>query len=459
MDTATNGACLLLFNIPPGSFCGIDLLSFTTSPRFHGIRQLPEGWHVIFTGVNSIYSIRHGSWFYVQKNEDNSPQLILKNWNANNEELAAETDVATILKWRANIGSIWREGLTPYRQSVPQNSNEEPGELTEERGDWPQLTDCISTSVLSRITGSPSIDSWSLTSASCAKIDQDHIPGLSGKESAISPERELQFLPVNLKRTWREGAIGRERTLAARDRSWALDDLIQKQCEKPEDILGELQFCFLMVLTLNNYSCLEQWKRLLNLLLTCEEAISQRPEFFVRFLSSLRLQMEHCKDAEGGLFDLSDEGGTLLRMLLMRFRKGLEPQTFHAKVDVMDELDDLEELLKSEHGWEMNERFARRGMLQLEDGEEVEMDMGVDYEDESGDYLPVVVDLTPEQAQEFERQHNTSDRNAGVHNRNEPQAQAAKEEGQSWASGKGELTQEDEDDEEEMSLEEMDVRY
>ena len=72
------------------------------------------------------------------------------------------------------------------------------------------------------------------------------------------------------------------------------------------DVLGELQFCFLMILTLNNYSCLEQWKRILELVFTSIEAIKRWPDFFVRFLSTLRLQLQHCQDVEGGLIDLSD---------------------------------------------------------------------------------------------------------------------------------------------------------
>lgn len=62
---------------------------------------------------------------------------------------------------------------------------------------------------------------------------------------------------------------------------------------------------------------------------------------------------------------------------------------------VKTEFDKLEAWVKEEYDWELNrEVFVRRGMVQLEDGEEVELDMHDDDEDdELGEYAPMVVDL------------------------------------------------------------------
>jgi A1 cistron-splicing factor AAR2 len=156
-----------------------------------------------------------------------------------------------------------------------------------------------------------------------------------------------------------------------------------------------------MILTLNNFSCLEQWRRLLELLLTCRSAVLANPDIFIRTLSTLRLQLQHCKDAEGGLIDLADESGSLLKTLLARFRKGLEslPPGSTDVGDVMDELDDLYEYLRGEHGWRFGGDFLRSGVLELEDGEQVQMDStAFDEDDETGEFAPLIVDLTPEQA-------------------------------------------------------------
>jgi A1 cistron-splicing factor AAR2 len=384
-------AAVLLLDLPPSALAGIDLFSFTTTPRFRGIKDLPSGWHFVFTGSSTAFSVRHGIWFRVQ----DSHQLTITRWHPRDETLSTVTDEAERLRWRANVGEVWEKGLTPYRQS-----STDKAEAQDLSGDWLQLTSYISDALLRRITQGDS-EGLHLTSASSATQDLDEIPGLASSESKTHPEKELHFLPVDLKRTWRPDATGRERTDAAQDRSWALKSLMSEAGNSHGDeILGELQFCFLVVLTLNNWSCLEQWKRLLTLIFTCKTAVPTHPDLFIRAIATLRLQLMHCKDSEGGLIDLADEGGSLLRSLLTRFRKGLDSQPRIEEVqDVLDELDDLEAYLRDEHGWQFGGSFAKSGVLDLEDGEQVRMDTtAYDEEDETGEWAPQIVDLTPEQA-------------------------------------------------------------
>jgi A1 cistron-splicing factor AAR2 len=384
-------AAVLLLDLPPSALAGIDLLSFTTTPRFRGVKDLPSGWHFIFTGSSTALSLRHGLWFRVQDRH----QLTVTRWHREVEAFFAVTDAAEKLRWRANIGEVWEKGLTPYRQSSA--GKDEAQDLS---GDWLQLTSYISEALLRRITQGDS-ESLHLTSASSATQDLDEIPGLSSSESKTYPEKELHFLPIDLKRTWRPDAVGRERTEAAQDRSWALSSLMfEAGNNQGDEIIGELQFCFLVLLTLNNWSCLEQWKRLLTLLFTCKTAVPAHPDLFIRAIATLRLQLMHCKDAEGGLIDLADEGGSLLKALLTRFRKGLDALPRVEEIqDVLDELDDLEAYLRDEHGWQFGGSFAKSGVLDLEDGEQVRMDTtAYDEDDETGEWAPQVVDLTLEQA-------------------------------------------------------------
>ncbi|KAI9655033.1 MAG: hypothetical protein M1831_004993 [Alyxoria varia] len=394
-------ATVLILNLPPSAFCGINLLSFTTNPHFHGINHLPPGWHFVFTGVTNSFSLRYGAWFRVSGASNVAPELFITKWISETETLEPQTETQEVLRWRANLGSLWREGLTPYRQSASGTPGEEDP-VSEEKQDWTRMTDCVSPEILTRICGSAKASYWTLDSASSAPQDFDHIPGLTEQETHVFKEQKLGFLPIDLKQTWREGAVGRERTEAAQDRSWALQNLLESRCMKATEIIGELQFCFLMVLTLNNNSCLEQWKRILGVVLTCSKIVIERPLFFIQFLSCLRLQLEHCKDVDGGLFDLSDENNSILQINLKRFRKGLEKFSGEAKSDVMDELDELEDFMKDEYGWSGKESYVKSGMIDLEDGERVEMDMnGMDEDDETGDYAPTVVELSPEQRKEL----------------------------------------------------------
>jgi len=399
MET-TNTTALLLLDLPEQALAGIDLLSFTTTSRFKGVKNLPPGFHFAFVGASAAFSERHGIWFHVEYPcSSSSPQLFIAKWNASLETLEAVTDQAEILKWRANLGGIWREGLTPYRQSAAVAIQDDE-DVKEESVDWPILTSNITTPLISRILHADSCR-WTLTSTSFATRDLDEIPGVSNADIGLRAERELTFLPINLKQTWRQGATGRERTEAAQDRSWALNHLIEEACPSGDtaEIVGELQFCFLMVLTLNNFSSLEQWKRILTLLFTCRRAVASNSEIFVRAIKSLTLQLLHCKLADSGLIDLADEGGSLLKHLLVRFRKGLRGLRGIGLQDVHDQLDELEQYLWVEYGWKLGGSFAKTGVLELEDGEQVRMDTtAFDEEDETGEYAPQIVELTPEQA-------------------------------------------------------------
>ena len=402
---ASINSCVLLLDLPEKALAGIDLLSFTTSPRFKGVKNLPPGLHFIFAASDSALSVRHGAWFYVSPGTG-SPQVFVKRWDGQTEDLVAETSQTDVLTWKANLGSIWKDGLTPYRQTVQEGDSGAEGDYKEESQDWNELTSRITQTLLSRICGlNP--DHWSLTSASSGLMDLESIPGLESSNSMQHPEKELRFLPVDLKRTWRVGATGRERTEAAQDRSWYLGDLIDNHSQAGDkrsrefEVLGELQFAFLMVLTLNNNSCLEQWKRILALLLTCRQAIQERSQLFLELLQTLRVQLSHCVDMDG-LFDMNEVGGGFLRPLFKKFRNNLDDFDGKWKSDMMDELDELEDYLQKQFGWERGDSFVKRGMLDLEDGERVEMDVNdADEDDESGDYAPTVVELTPAQLKEL----------------------------------------------------------
>ncbi|EKV09492.1 AAR2 family protein [Penicillium digitatum] len=456
---------ILLPELPSKTLVGIDLITFTSTPNFHGIRDLSPGWHFLYTGATETLSLRSGAWFYIgdittagkgsndtaliaqgqNRNQIQNalgPEIYIWKWSANTESLVAlDHDNDSVrqesLRYKANLGSVWQSGgLFKYRSRIAPSLlvkpvvESEPGEQhendqakpqieariqteddaqTEENGrrDWSGLTDRISPSLLSRVVGDPELDvdghpRWALSSASTANRDADRIPGVDSpaeSKGSEEAEREFGFIPVDLKRTWREGAVGRERTEAAQDRSWALGDLIDRyagEASGGNQLLGELQFTFLMVLTMMNYSCLQQWKRLLDLILTSRSAILDREGFMSEVLRILSLQLQRCDDVDGGLFEIDgDEGGAFLRNLLVKLRQSVDDLVGETASEVKLELDKLEEWVKAEYDWELRRgTVVRHGMLQLEDGEQVEMDWdGNDEDDETGEYAPVIVDM------------------------------------------------------------------
>lgn len=138
-----------------------------------------------------------------------------------------------------------------------------------------------------------------------------------------------------------------------------------------------------------------------------------------------------------------------MRGLVRRFRKGLEEVEGVGKVDVVDELEELEEYLREEFGWEFEGEFVRRGMLELEDGERVEMEMsGYEEDDESGEYAPMVVELTPAQASALD----VGD--AGTLSLPERLHKVKRE-----SKSESEESEEAEESEDEQDLDDMDARF
>ncbi|KAL8967112.1 MAG: hypothetical protein Q9183_003063 [Haloplaca sp. 2 TL-2023] len=403
---------LLLLNLPANILCGIDLLSFTTTSTFLGIKNLPPGYHFLFTSPSASLSLRDGFWFHIHQPSPNSSTIVSRRWDPEQEHLVpcSPPEGLASVNERGGPQTVYEKFLTPYRQSASSNTSDTD---TKDKV-WENLTSHITPSILNRFTQNAEC---TIYSASSGIQDRDEIPGLDAQEvrSVIGEEQELGMLGIDLKKTWREGAVGRERTEGARDRSWLLGDILAKCCgheairsgseknEEDEDqewgsaVLGQMQICFLMVLTLANYSCLEEWKRILTMVFTCESAVHEHPGFFEEFLRVSKRQLERTDDVEGGLFDMSDEGAGFLRGLLKGFKRIVEQPSVgehEGADDVKEEFVEVEKWVKEQYGWELGDEFVRKGMLELEDGETVEMETGeMEREDESGEYAPVVVEL------------------------------------------------------------------
>ena len=404
---------LFLQALPPKTFVGIDLFSFNSSPSFRGITALPKGHHFIYASTDSSLSIRHGHWVYIESSSStNSPQTLIWQWNTDSESLEKiqNDDRKTLI---SNPDYPSDRGLVSYSDiadaSHQQYDNGRGSDIGSVRivQQWADLTVYVTQAVLDRVLAAASSSNprthappHCISSVSSATMDLEHIPGLSSSESQLDGEAPLEFLSIDLKRTWREGAIGRERTESVLDTSWYLSHLMDSLSANGDrqagaaQILGELQICFVAVLTLANWSSLQQWKRILGLLLGCRKAVAEVEQYFVEVLRVLRLQMECCEAVEGGLFEFKEEGSAgWLMALLGGFKEGIK-EVHNGKGPLWEEVRKLEDFMKETYGWEVSGSILKRGLLELEDGERVEMDMNeADEEDETGDYAPVVVDL------------------------------------------------------------------
>lgn len=411
-----SSSTIIFLNLPPKTFVGVNLISFSSSPNFCGITDVPPGLNLIYTGTDASLSIRHGIWLDTVSSRSGSHVHSLR-WNAEHEHLVLlAPDHEDAQRVARNLPSLQRRGLVDYAalrdKTVALQQEQSTSQSNDDGQDaWLALTSHVTPRLLSRLLDST--QSWTSTSLASTRQDAEaeHIPGLSQHEAstALAPYSTLNVSRINLKQTWPDGALGGERTDKAQDRSWYLGRLIHaltlpttdvkveddrkqiKQRQAASELLGELQFCYVAVLTLANWSCLEQWKRLLSVLCTCKSALTDVEGFFVEMLTVLKAQLGRVEDVEGGLFEMAEEHASAwLRQLLRQLRRNVD-EAGAMKVGAV--LKELERWLQEQYGWEDNRNVLRRGTVQLEDGEEVEFeDQRYDEEDELGEYAPVVVE-------------------------------------------------------------------
>ena len=334
---------------------------------------------------------------------------------------------------------------------------------------WKALVGEVGEGTLARVTGSleesgdmcvtiaggtPQWKLWRVESASSTAQDRDDeilskikLPqeientGMNmDKSKSKDHDQTLNILPIDLKRTFPPTATGRERTLAAQDRSWYLNHLISTylvpHAHPPpptciveldpgsREVLGELEFAFIHALTLANYSCSQAYMRILTTCLTCEERILSKPGFYHRLIEVLITELgigldcfappditidDGLCDAEGHgeseawAPDWLTEGPNPLPKLLRRFLRTLkrlleEVELAQHRVTVeglLTRLGRLEIVVESKFGWVIDtSKVVKKGLMQLEDGEMVELEMTelLEEEEEDEGEGPVVVE-------------------------------------------------------------------
>ena len=76
------------------------------------------------------------------------------------------------------------------------------------------------------------------------------------------------------------------------DSTYLLTTLLNTQYSKDKSgILGEIQFAFICFLIGQVYDAFDQWKKLVHLMCTCEEALNTHSDLYMKFISVLHFQV------------------------------------------------------------------------------------------------------------------------------------------------------------------------
>eukprot|EP00056_Hartaetosiga_gracilis_P022432 m.30410 g.30410 ORF g.30410 m.30410 type:complete len:388 (+) comp9638_c0_seq1:245-1408(+) len=274
-------------DVPVGTQFGIDMMAYTTGPRFLGVKMVPKGLHFIYhSAVDSSTSAsmnaapRTGFFSFVGDKE-----ALKCVWSKELERL--------------EVSSIGDEDKQRIRDDLP-NLDRYLGVYPKEQlKSWAKLTSDITQATLSRVQPS----SGYVSSAP----ELQGVSGVMGKRGSketsgatihanswehLEPVEGSSFsFTVVPKRLLPDNCSAEDITKHSMDKTYTLNTLIQALPGGEEDLLGEFQLAFVSFLVGQVLDGFEQWKSIIHLLCSCDDAILQRPLLFTHFLRSLQEQL------------------------------------------------------------------------------------------------------------------------------------------------------------------------
>ncbi|KAL9952143.1 hypothetical protein ACROYT_G039353 [Oculina patagonica] len=268
------GATLIVLDVPEGTEFGIDYFSWNVGPRFRGIKMIPPGLHFIYySAVNrGGQSAPRTGMFLYSKRQD----VFVMRWDASCEEVVeVDADEEEKDKYRKGLKDM-DSFLGPY-----------PYEHFKK---WVSLTNHLTEDLLERVQ--PVCKK--ISSVTELAQEPSHTRGkvsASAETISLSQNQETMIRFSEFpKQKYPEGASPVEISKYSMDSSYALGGLISGMKDRKE-ILGELQFAFVCFLVGQVYDAFEHWKKLFNLLCSCDEALSKYVDIFDALIGVLHFQV------------------------------------------------------------------------------------------------------------------------------------------------------------------------
>ncbi|KAG6001532.1 hypothetical protein E4U43_001301 [Claviceps pusilla] len=397
------GDVAIIIDLPDVFTVGYDALSFTAQ-HFGGVRDIPEGPHFFWVTHPSGVAARAGVWLLGSQSRD---RVHVVQWDKYNENLT-EALSSEARNHAENVPNIHAK-LIPY--SDPSKVGDAVGQLSASKIDanlaiWTQLTTSITSSLLDRITG-PQSGGWIVHTLDRGQgvvqfSAEVHLERLVPNKNL--QQRQLKFTFERTTRLFSLEARGSDRSLEAMDPTKYLLSRIEDPSNDlvHDDLVGELQFSFIVGMLLGNDACLDQWWfMVLKLLVKSHLLVEKQPLLAAALWRSLTAQITFgTKWLETTALDPEEQRCRELRIGLIIYKRRLEEFLQSNEnlitpdhLGVSTAFSRLESAL-TDLGWDLITDYVRRGILMLEDGEEVELELSeLDAEDERGEWAPEIVEL------------------------------------------------------------------
>ena len=396
------GDMAVVIELPDIFTIGYDCVSVTVKD-FIGLRDMPRGAHFLWAAHPSGVAARSGVWLLNPGSQDH---VHVVQWDNYHESLAEATRSES--RNRADSIRDVYSRLLPYRDPTAGTQEQTLTSPQDNWAMWQQLTRHITKDLLDRISGHQT-GGWVVHTL-------DRIHGSADKtiaaevalERAIPNKnlqvRELNFSFVQETPTYSAETFGAQRSLDALDPTTYLLALINNPNYGlvGDDLVGELQFCYVVGMHLGNDACIQQWwYMVLKLVIKAHQLVAARPVLVGALLRTLAAQLTHSSEwLDSSILDYAESHCQELRVGLIVYKRRMD-ECLHSMgntatpdhVAVATAFARLESVV-ADRGWDLSGEYLRRGNVMMEDGEQVELEMDeLEAEDERGEWAPEVVEL------------------------------------------------------------------
>ncbi|TGO50143.1 hypothetical protein BOTNAR_0404g00060 [Botryotinia narcissicola] len=404
-----HGDVVIIRNLPVGTIFGYDTKAYTikTEGTLEGVKQIPAGAH-FFWGGSGNGSSRTGFWLMTMKlASDEFGDIHVLRWDSYHESVEEELSEAEKRIQKASVSEIV-DKLEPYlsapstpgpvssisTSSTPVGSPSSPitAHSIDDTDKWRRLTFCIKHPYLKRVTGG-NWNSWKVSSSHDIKTTELQASSaprdVKGGITNFDGDEFLDFVFPRSARTFSESSSGRERTEQAIDSSSYIVEAIGRcTYEDSDEIIGELQFCYITGMILGNLACMEQWGIIVRKLFGAYRLSLDQPGFFRKVITAVHAQFMY--DEEGfdtSIFDHDSHLGDDLKIILTKFKSRLNEQLLSYGSNISREQEEVGKAFEAfeswlwKWGWDLRGYYLRSGKFQLEDGEMIDAELK-DFEDE-----------------------------------------------------------------------------
>eukprot|EP00928_Gymnodinium_smaydae_P048653 TRINITY_DN32551_c0_g1_i1.p1 TRINITY_DN32551_c0_g1~~TRINITY_DN32551_c0_g1_i1.p1 ORF type:complete len:431 (+),score=86.71 TRINITY_DN32551_c0_g1_i1:54-1295(+) len=326
------GCAVLCLDCPEGILFGIDYSAWTVGPRFMGVKLVPPGLHYVYCSPSGeeVGSFRTG-FFLTMKPRD----VAVFRWDPETEELAPLADQDEEARYADGVRSFDFDGhLGPYPLELSAQWEEltryatdklvrkiEPvsGAVRSKRAEYDKKEGKGAQEEDDEANELPNFDDLDDGSAAKQQSKQQEQKQQEDQDSMkVDPQATLEsnagsgnlFFSTVPRARKKVGASPEETTRLHLDRTAQLDDMVAREYGGDSlGILGELQLAYIAFILGQNYDGYDQWRALLQLLCSCESAVSARPEMFAELLRAFFAQLSQ---APSDLFEDDLTSGNFL---------------------------------------------------------------------------------------------------------------------------------------------------